>query len=494
MNTLKQWLTHHPIWLICMVGFLIRLLLYPFVQVNDADATTRILSSIEWLQNPTFISSGVWLPIHYYLTALPIFLFQDRVFGPIFIHVLFAVFTVFPIAKITERLFNRRGAILAACVYILSPVVMKDCYHALAGVPFAFFIAWSFYYLHKAVFDEANSLTSAALSGLFMTIAAGIRYEAWMLIAVFCLIIFINFRWKNLFAFFVIAMIFPVFWMIGNYIEYQDILYGIHGADYWNIQMEGVNDHLVTSEIKRRFFYFPLSWFLQQSIIPGIIVLAGIIYAVVTKQIYKKKYQFLLPFIGMLLIFSYKAVMGTLLTQHRFSIITILLSLPFVGILFEMPIKEIWKKTLLYCSVPLVFLLGWGNAVTFPIPRISNQESVKIAQRIKGEAKDKSLILDCFGWDNTFYVALYSRVPHQYIAITDCSLHGAVYKDDYLFPRLDANPEGFLILAGNKLEEEIEVLQPNLFAIKDYPQKLQVEKLEDANGLKLYKYKLLYGD
>jgi len=483
INTLT-FLRTNPVWIVCIVGLLIRLLLYPFAQVNDADATSRILITTAWIHNPEFITSGIWLPLHFYLMALPIWLFQNTVFIPTLLHILLAVFTAVPIYKLTERLFNKQGAILAAWIYILAPVVMRDSFQALAGVPFAFFVAWSFYYLHKTVFDKPDSLKSAFLSGLFLTIAAGFRYEAWILIAIFCLIIFINFRWKNLFVFFSVAMIFPAFWMIGSYINHGDILHGTRGFDWAGII--GLNENLTLANIRNRFLFFPFSWIVQQSIIPALLILAGIVYATITKQIYQKKYQFLIPFVLFMLIFCYKAAMGTLLTQHRFSILTIVLSIPFVGIFFEMPIKNTWKKIVLYGTIPLVFAMGWATKSTFPIPRISNQNAVKITQKLTTDTENNALILDFFGWDNTFFVALHSGISHERIFIADGYLRTHFSREF-----LDENPKGYLVLAEGVLEKNITVLSPNLFAINDFSKKMHVENLKTANGLRLYRYKII---
>src|SRR5690606_9282366 len=126
-------------------------------------------------------------------------------------------------------------------------------------LPHAFFIALALNSISKSI--RFNDYKQSIYAGLFITIASGFRYEAWLLIAIFILIYLLFKKYILVFVFWSFSMIFPLFWMIGNYIVHDDFLYGLSGAYNWNINIEGVNDEVVFGHKVERFLYFPFSWF-----------------------------------------------------------------------------------------------------------------------------------------------------------------------------------------------------------------------------------------
>ncbi len=259
--------------ILVFLSLFIHLIFLFFSQSIDADATSRILIAERFIDSPEFITHGIWLPIHHYYNVLGILLTGEHLYGPILLNILLVSLTVIPVFKFTEREFSEKGAWFVACLYILSPIIFRNTYFALSGIPFLFFVAWGMNLASKSIKD--NNWKLAVYGGIFMTIGAGFRYEGWLMIALLTLIYFSRNKYKLLIYFWFFAMIFPAFWMIGNFIENGDFFSGLTGAYDWNIGMEGVNDDITAVDKVKRIIFFPISWFLIFSpllVIPSVIL------------------------------------------------------------------------------------------------------------------------------------------------------------------------------------------------------------------------------
>ena len=444
MELLKK---YGVLFLICLIGLLLRLVAWPFAQVVDADAVTRIFIAEKWIDDPHLISEGIWPPLHHYFNAFAIWISGEHLNGPILMHILFAVFTAIPIYYFTKREFGEKGAWLAALVYLLCPVVFRNSFHTLSGIPYAFFMACSMNYLSKSLREA--SVKYAVLAGFFITIAAGFRYEAWILIAVFTGITVYYRKWKLLGVFWCVAMIFPTFWMIGNYIAHEDIFFGVSGINKWKIESVSLVNKI------QRIIFFPFSWFFLFS--PFLVAL--LIYSMVKrwrkKQLLISRMVWSVPFFVMFLLFIYNASKGTLLTQHRFTTTLILFSTPFVPIIFAnvkwnsskkiftalifiglLPLSYVWMKypyekmfgsnTSLGMAVRATRILSFRTINA--IPELKDQNYVDIKNDIVRNIDESSgLLLDFTTWESSYYLAMNSKLHPNQIFIVDGSYYGGIY-------------------------------------------------------------------
>lgn len=352
-----------------MTGLILKLGLLPFAESVDADAFSRISLSEKWLDNPEFYSEGVWLPIHYYLNGFVIWLTSEHHYGPMVLHVLFSVATIIPLYQFTKREFNERGALIVAVLWLVSPLIFRYSYEALSGIPHAFFIAMTLNYLSLAL--DKGKLNYAVYAGLCITIAAGLRYEAWLIIGALSLMILLRMDIKVLLYFLISAVIFPVFWMIGNYIAHGHPLYGVTGVynlDAINVQ----NANISTIENILRLSFFPLFLIILLSPILTILLFVNVLKRWKSGNVDLNRVFWSLPLFILMISFLYKAYSGTLLLQHRFLITPLLLSLPFYALLFEYSLKR-WSKLMAIAgilAIPLVQI--WFVP---PIERITGKDS-----------------------------------------------------------------------------------------------------------------------
>ena len=437
-NQLNQYLP----WLIALLAFVFRLVLFPYSQVTDSDAVSRVIIAEVWLIHPNWILSGVWGPFHTYLNALALFLYNDRVIAPIALHMLFGGLIAVPVYRFTARLFNTNSALVAAIIVAFSPLVVRNSLQPMAEVPYVFFVATCMWFLIRGMQEKPATVKWFIWAGIFLTVAAGMRYEAWVLIALFTLVVLLNKKWKGLVAFWSAAMIFPVSWMVGNYLEYGNFLYSVDYASYYNTVVHGVNDNETILLKIQRLVFFPLSIFHIYPLGLLAVLFPVVLLTISKKQFSKMQMTWLIPFCVMIVVFIYKAMEGTLLMQHRFSITLFLLILPFTAVIIprgfnrrtlgivlfivglHIGLTEIFQKFPIYERIipesTLKEAFRKTRWLTFDqlqsVPKLEDDTVQQLLEKTKGDRSSESpLLLDYFGWENTYNYAFNSRVDAEKI-------------------------------------------------------------------------------
>lgn len=77
---------------------------------------------------------------------------------------------------------------------------------ALSETPYLFFLALTINLLSKGIKEQ--KITFILLAGISIFLAQGIRYEAWIVSALFCLVLLLFKEWKVFFIFSLLAAIF----------------------------------------------------------------------------------------------------------------------------------------------------------------------------------------------------------------------------------------------------------------------------------------------
>ena len=487
-----------------------------FSQSVDADATSRILIAERFIDSPEFITHGIWLPIHHYYNVLGILLTGEHLYGPLVLNIVLVSLTVIPVFKFTEREFGGNGAWFAACLYVLSPIIFRNTYFALSGIPFLFFVAWAINLTSKSI--QKNTINQAIYAGLFMTIASGFRYEGWLMIAILTLIYFLRKQYKLMFYFWGFAMIFPAFWMIGNFIENGDLFSGLTGAYDWNIGMEGVNDHITTVDKLKRMVFFPISWFLIFSpflVLPSFFLLFK---KLKLKQVSMSKLIWILPFLVFFFFFIYKSFNGTLLNQHRFTQSLILLSVPFTAVLYDFFISKKWGKyyvgfilismlpfSYLWMKIPIEKGFSFSYSIQTAlkeirlegyhkieaIPRLENQEIVFFQEEIeKNSQKGEVLILDFENWDNTFFLGINAPTENENLFILDGAKHGGVYVKE-LLEVVQRSKKGLILLNKASRFSDFYTIRGHFLTFKnDTSFHLDLKSIKSTEFISLFSFEL----
>ena len=178
-----------------------------------------------------------------------------------------------------------------------------------------------------------SQLKHFVFAGISITIAAGFRYESWLIMAIFGLLLLVYKLPKQAIVFSVFALIFPIIWMYSNWLATDDPLFGIKGNYNWTHKTMGVNEELHLKEIIKRIGYFPYSWVLLIGFPTAFLIVKYGFKIIKEKQ--KEKLFWLIPFLLLFGFMIYNSAKGNLLNQHRFTGTLVVMSLPFFALFFE---------------------------------------------------------------------------------------------------------------------------------------------------------------
>ncbi len=507
---------HRKIVLLFMIGFALRCICLPFAQVVDADAVSRVFMAQEWWGNPAFIIEGVWPPFHQYLYGILIGISGDRAYVPIIFTMVLSALLSWPVYSIVKREISEKGAFWTALAISLSPVLFRNSFHTLSGTVFLLAIAFGWNSFSKALKD--NSTKHAIYTGIWFTLAAGFRYEGWLLIALFTGIGVISKQWKLVSVYWLTAMIFPIFWMLGNYSVHNDFFFGLSGAYEWNIILEGVND-LVPRDVELlRLLFFPSSWFFLFSPLLLIALSIALYRRWKSKEWRWSSLRWGLIFFVFMLVFIYKSFEGTLLTQHRFTGTLLLFSIPFVGLIWEVE-RAKWlrliAKILILSMVPLSYVwmripyesvVKSGTSTYYAlenfrkisysslpaVPRLTRKNLGEVKKNLNQHLNsDDGLVLDFISWETTYNIALHSNVSRENMFI----FNGAKNAENYfglLEPIFISHNSGCLLIRKNGGLNKMVKIENNQLTLRNASEILMdVELIGSYDDFCIYYYRMV---
>lgn len=502
----------HVVFLV-LLGFLLRLACLPFAQVIDADAVSRIFMAQDWWAQPHVIIEGVWPPFHEYLYGIIVGISGDRIYTPILFTMMLSSLLSWPVYALVRREFSERGAFWAALAITLSPVLFHNSFHTLSGTVFLLCIAFCWNSFSIAL-REMN-LKNAIYAGLWITVASGFRYEGWLLIALFTGIGLIKKQWKLTAVFWCFAMIFPIFWMLGNYAVHGDFFFGLSGAYDWNIVQEGVNDFIPRDVQLLRWFFFPVSWFILFSPILAVLVFIAVIKRWKGGVWNRKIALWSLFFLVFALVFVFKSDNGTLLTQHRFTGTLLLFSIPFIALIWELErakYMQLLAKIGIVTMIPLSYVwvqipyeraLSKGSSTYFAVEnfRIISKNSVPAVPRLKRNDLGKvnqllaehmraedGLILDFISWESTYNIALFAPVERDHMFL----FNGAKNAENYfglLEPVLLKHKNGCVVIKKRSALKKMLLFEGNRMELNNQSGlTVNIRKIGDFEGFQVYRY------
>jgi hypothetical protein len=430
-----------------LLGIVPKLVALPFAVTQEADAVARVWTAWRWLDQPAWIAHGVWGPLHTYLLAAALFVYSDPVVAPAIQNILFATATVLLLYALTRDAFGRRAGVIVAATYCLYPVVFRNSLMAVSEVPFAFFVVLALWLVsHAAASEWAPNAAAAATAtgtaggigsavggrwaaalgaGLALTCACALRYEGWAAIPL--LAVALRRRPRLLVLFVAAALVFPVVWMIGNQREFGDPLYGVHAAARHQIEVEGYNDDLTLARRIKRAVYYPVTLFLGLTPLVAIAVLGGLRRCLVRRPLP----PWVVPGVGLLLLFIVQAARGELLLRGRYSIVLGALLLPCVGALYRANARRArvpWLELAVLAAMLPFSFLGARVAPRFldsvfpndiravPIPDATTRR-LAAAVRANVDPDRDAFVCDFIGWQRSFGIALATRLHPDRILV-----------------------------------------------------------------------------
>ena len=451
---------------ITAVALIARLAVLPFATTDGGDAPDRVWHGWDWLSHPSFLTHGVWGPLHVYLVALSMALVRDPVYPPIIMSMLFSVAsTILMYVFVQIEFENQRAALLVALSYALYPMAIRNSVSVRSETPFVFFLLLAMIAIALARCDE-GSWRHAVAGGLALTLASMLRYEAWMLLPPLSVILWRKRRLMLIFG--AVALIHPLVWMVGNGLYYGDPLYSVTWGSRWELESMG-RAHLGRLALATQAAAYPIIAIKGMGQLLGLICTAGVALALLTRH---RSAVWLIPLLGLMGLWGLAIVRGSLVPKFNYTEIAGTLLFPFSALAYDRlgvgrwaaPKFALAALALLVATVvsfcrPCLESVGLGKLTGFgPIPRIENQEialqlpPILVQNLHDGDA---ALISDHYGWGSTRYVALLTRLPRARIFMAPGAPNQGLDPNE-LATFLDRHPRGVLVaLSGSRFSEAL---------------------------------------
>jgi hypothetical protein len=454
------------------VALAARLAALPFATSDGGDTPARIWGGLSWLSEPRVFKSGVWGPLHLYLIGLSLSIVRDPVHTPVVMSVLFGVASAALLYLFVRLEFaDLRVALLVGLTYAIYPMAIRNSVSVRSETPCVFFLLLSVLAVARAR-SEGGSWRHAVAGGVTLTLASALRYEAWVLIPLLTLLL-----WRRralMLTFAACALIHPVIWMYGSWVERGDPFFGMSWAAQWELQSMG-RSQIHRTRLLRLAATYPLVVLQAMSPLIGLICAGGAVLALVGRR---RSAVWLIPGLGVLGFWCLGVARGALVPKLNYTEIGGTLLFPFSALVYERVGVGRWTAarfslaavalpavSLLLCCVPCLERAGLGRfAVRFagpsPIPRIENQDlALPFARTLRDSLRgeDAALLSDFYGWGATPYVALLTGLPRKQILMAR-GAPNLVLRSDSVATFLRKHPRGVLIvLSDSRFAHEIGV-------------------------------------
>ena len=215
-----------------------------------ADEFAWTVLAAHWAQSPYAAWSGRWLTFQRYVFGTALRLRWDLLYVPRAIVILLGAISIVLMYQLASRLFeSRKIGLVSAILLAVNPVHAWLSSTPLAEMPQMTLILASM--LNFVLYLKSKRRRCIYVSAFMLALAGGFRYESWMFSIVFSLYLIgegiLQFWRKDadikqsltLIAMAFIPWMFPVAWIIGNYMEMGDPLYFITGKKLYKLTWYG---------------------------------------------------------------------------------------------------------------------------------------------------------------------------------------------------------------------------------------------------------------
>lgn len=487
---------------IVLLGFVMRLIFFPFAQIDNADAVERVYIAYQWAENPHWITSGTWGPLHFYLIGTLLLFWKDLILAPGILQMALSSLGAAPLYFFTKTEFGKREAVLAALLYIFYPVILHNSYFSISEIPFTLLLLLSLPFIAAARKEEGTPW-HALLGGVFLMLAGAIRYEAWLLIPLLGILLWR--KWRSLIVFGLVNAIFPIYWVISNYLATGDPLYFLNWRTNW-MTLEGFNTAVTFPELMHREVQLLSTIFWGLTPVVFFFCCAGIFLSL---RKHDKTSVWLIPAGGMLILFTIMTFQGSLLPTAKYTIPVAVILFPYVaygfyGILdhFKAGLsgyhRAIVAAFLLLSMIPFSFI---GRLPVFSsfvpldvqaIPRILRESRQISAIVNQGLFDEDAFVADFWSWDY-YYIALMTRLPPTAVFLAP----GAKFQTTDLSKLVDFFNEhtgGVIVIANEQSRLAVDMDAQNLegFISSSQAQKIKLKFsfLGETSSVKVYRYKV----
>jgi hypothetical protein len=315
------------------------------------DALARAQLTARWLQNPGLrFHFDVWLPVHFWMMGAVSILVGNVELGSRLLSLILGLATVGFLWCLTKELDGVGSAIFSTIVFAFYSLHIAYSVTSSSDVPYLFFMVVGLTLFFRG--RRKDKYWLLILSGLCLTLGAGMRFEAWIIIAALNAILLFRREFQRLAVFFIASGAWPAFWMIYEWMS--------RGNPFYSPML---NYSWVANDLT--FYGTSLSYRLL--LLPGVILITltplsifGFILS--GRQVWKKK-GVLAEFTFVLILFAavqvYQIVAGGTMSYARYTLTlgTMIAILAGVGLHQSFPHRQIVTAVML-TNLGVLFLLS----------------------------------------------------------------------------------------------------------------------------------------
>jgi 4-amino-4-deoxy-L-arabinose transferase-like glycosyltransferase len=342
--------TTKPLLAIMSAAAVLRLASFLLSENAGGDALARAQLTARWLQHPGLqFHFDVWLPLHFWLMAPLAVLVGDVGLGCRLLSLLLGIASVGFVWLLTRELDGAEVADYSAIIFTFYSLHIAYSSTSSCDSPYLFFVVAGLALFFRG--RRTGKSLLLVLGGLALTIGAGIRYEAWIIIAAAGAVLLYRREFRGMAAFLPAAAVWPVFWMGYEWITRGHPLYA-----------PALNYSWVANDLS--FYGTPLLY--RVMLPPGVILitltpLAAFGFILSARQIWKKK-EFLAEFTFILIFFAimqlYQIVAGGTMSYARYTLTLgmMVAVLGGIGLYHNFPRRGVLVGVMLLNLVALVLL------------------------------------------------------------------------------------------------------------------------------------------
>ena len=213
-----------PLLLIFAAATVLRVVSFFLSEDAGGDALARARLTANWLRNFHLeFHFDVWLPLHFWMMAAVSTLVGNVEVGCRLLSLVLGIASVPAVWALTRELDGYRPAIFSTILFAFYSVHIAHSVTSSCDVPYLFFVVAGMALFFRA--RRTDNLLLLILGGLSLTLGAGIRYEAWIVIAALNAILLYRREFKRFAIFAVTSSVFPVFWMIHEWVTLGNPLF-----------------------------------------------------------------------------------------------------------------------------------------------------------------------------------------------------------------------------------------------------------------------------
>lgn len=213
-----------PLLFVCAAAAALRLASFFLSENAGGDALARAQLTARWLQSPGLqFHFDVWLPLHFWMMGAVSLLVGDVGLGSRLLSLVLGVASVYAMWALTRELDGPESALYSAIVFALYSLHIAYSVTSSCDVPYLFFVLAGLSLFFRG--RRTRSLWLLMWGGLALTVGAGIRYEAWVIIAATGAVMLYRREFKGLAVFVPAAGAWPAFWMAYEWVTRGNPLY-----------------------------------------------------------------------------------------------------------------------------------------------------------------------------------------------------------------------------------------------------------------------------